>query len=63
MIEKEILKLLRQISRQLEGIARTQVEIREEILTLQADFTDFQNHTLKSIERSHSKMGFDPLLN
>jgi hypothetical protein len=63
MLEKEILKLLRRISRQLEEIAATQEGIRAEMIELHSEFAEFQQQTLKNLEESYAKIGFDPVLN
>ncbi|MBI2340175.1 MAG: hypothetical protein HYU99_07425 [Deltaproteobacteria bacterium] len=63
-MEKEIIKLLQKISRQLEEISRVQDDIRGEIGDLYTDLVEFRQNTLANFEKQLAKAReFDPLLN
>jgi len=68
-MQKEIIKLLQKISRQLEEIALVQDTINVEIRDLYADLVEFRSHTLKNLEEQLAKgkplttRDFDNLLN
>ena len=68
-MQKEIIKLLQKISRQLEEISSVQDTINMEIRDLYADLVEFRSHTLKNLEKQLSKgqgskpRNFDNLLN
>lgn len=63
MIEKQIIKLLKKISVQLEDISAVQEKIRAEILRLHEELGEFHASTLKNLEDSLFKSPPDSLLN
>ena len=52
MLEKEILKLLQKISKQLETISSTQANIEDEISRLNKEVTTFQHITLRNLVKN-----------
>lgn len=63
MLEQEIIKLLKKISAQLDGVAKTQESIRKEIRLLHEELADFEEYTLKSLEARLDQIPLSNLLN
>lgn len=50
MVEKLIVKLLKRISEQLEGVSAAQTEIRQELRVLQKELAKFEEFALRNLE-------------